>query len=187
MAKQTNNSVMASTRGMFNKQVVFKNRGGQGYVSGPPKKRGNKNATTSQLGIQETFKRAARYGRLVMEVPELMAAYKRAANPLQTAYNIAFRDYTNPPVVERILTIGYKGNVGDVIMVDAFDDFKVNNVHVFIFNAAGDLIEDGPCVADFKGSWLYTVTQANTSLPGTKIKASAFDIPENEGTLEVTL
>lgn len=187
MAKQSNNSVMASTRGMFNKQVVFKNRGGQSYVSGPPKKRGNKKSTASQLDTQESFKRAARYGRLVMEVPELKAAYKKVATPLQSAYNIAFRDAFNPPIVERVLTVGYKGLVGDVIVIDAFDDFKINNVRVEIFSAAGELIEDGACEVDFKGSWRYTVTRANTPIVGTKIKATAFDIPENEGFLEVIL
>jgi hypothetical protein len=187
MAKQHGNSVMSSTRGMFNKQVVFRHREGEVILAGPPKKRGNKKATPSQRDIQAAFKKAARYGRLVMEVPELKAAYKKVAAPLQSAYNVAFRDAYTPPVVEKIITIGYRGEVGDIIMIEAFDDFKVNNVRLEIFNAAGELIESGPCEVDFKESWKYTVTRENASVQGTKIKATAFDIPENEGTLEVIL
>ena len=103
MAKQDRNAVMRTTRGMFAKQVVFKERGGDVYVSGPPKKRGNKRATASQLEIQERFRNATDYAKIVMDAPELKAAYKKAANPKQSAYNLAFRDAFNPPIVTRII------------------------------------------------------------------------------------
>ena len=36
MARQKHNAVMYNTRGMFAKQVVFKERAGKVYVAGPP-------------------------------------------------------------------------------------------------------------------------------------------------------
>jgi hypothetical protein len=89
--------------------------------------------------------------------------------------------------VERILTVGYGGCNADVIVIDAIDDFKVNNVRCAIYNAIGEQIEDGPCVVDFKGTLFYTDTKENLSISGTKIKTSAFDIPENKGTLSKLL
>ena len=121
------------------------------------------------------------------QLPEMKAAYNKAARPGQTAYNIALRDAYNAPVVTQLFAHAYRGEVGNAIIVQAKDDFKVNNVKVAIFNSANELIEEGPCVNIDRLSWRYTTTQVNSSLPGTKIKASAFDIPENEGILEVIL
>lgn len=187
MARQKHNAVMYNTRGMFAKQVVFKERGGRVYVSGPPNTKDNRVPTDPQLVIQNRFKEATGYAKAVMEQPDLKAAYKKAANPRQTAYNMAFKDAFTPPTVTRIFVDGYKGEIGGTIIVQAKDDFRVNNVKISIFNSADELIEEGSCeIVDHK-SWRYTVTQANASLPGTKIKASAFDIPENEGSLVVML
>ena len=187
MAKQDRNAVMRSTRGMFAKQVVFKERAGDVYVSGPPKKRGNKKATPSQIAVQSRFRNATDYAKMVMESPELKAAYKKIANAKQSAYNIAFRDAFNVPVVTRIIRDSYRGVVGDTIIVQAKDDFKVHRVEVAIFDSADVLIEQGGCEMVDKFTWRYVVIHGNASLPGTKIKASAFDIPENEGMLEVIL
>ena len=187
MARQKHNAVMYNTRGMFAKQVVFKERGGRVYVSGPPNTNENRVPTDPQQVIQDRFKEATSYAKSVMEIPDLKAAYKKVANPRQTAYNLAFKDAFTPPTVTRIFVDGYKGEIGGSIIVQAKDDFKVNNVKVSIFNSADELIEEGPCVVVDHRSWRYTVTQANASLPGTKIKASAFDIPENEGSLEVII
>ena len=73
-------------------------------------------------------------------------------------------------------------------MVHATDDFKVNVVKVAIRNSADELIEEGAATANADGlSWSYVVQLPNPDVTGTKIKATAFDIPENEGSLEVTL
>jgi hypothetical protein len=188
MARQENsNAVMHNARGMFAKQVVFKERAGKVYLSGPPKKRKNRKPTAPQAVIQDRFKAAVDFAKMVMDEPVLKASYKKVALPGQTAYNIAFKDAFNPPVVQRIFATGYRGVVGDTIIVQAKDDFKVSHVKVAIYNSANELIEEGPCVVVDKRSWGYTVSQANASVSGTTIKATAFDIPENEGSLEVTL
>jgi hypothetical protein len=188
MARQKNNIIMKSTRGMFGKQVVFKKRAGRVYVAAPPDTDENRKPTDPQQLIRDKFKDATEYAKVAMQDPDMKAEYKKVANKRQTAYNMAFRDAYNPPVVTAVFTNGYRGIVGDSIVVQAKDDFKVTEVRVSIFNAAGDLIEQGEAVEmATKKSWNYTVTQANAALPGTKIRASAFDVPENEGFLEVTL
>ena len=92
MARQKHNAVMYNTRGMFAKQVVFKERGGRVYVSGPPNTNENRVPTDPQKVIQDRFKEATSYAKSVMEIPDLKAAYKKVANPRQTAYNLAFKD-----------------------------------------------------------------------------------------------
>jgi hypothetical protein len=188
MARQKGNSVMHNTRGMFNKQVVFKERAGKIYVAGPPNTKGDRKPTATQQVVRNRFKYASDFAKMAVADVDLKAAYEKAANKSQTAYNVAMKDALNPPVVTEIFTNGYRGEAGDSIVIQATDDFKVNEVKVSIFNSLGELIERGDAVQTPKKlSWSYTVTQANAILPGTKIKVSAYDIPENEGSLEVTL
>ena len=189
MARQKGNSVMHNTRGLFNKQVVFKERAGRVYVAGPPNTKDNRKPTASQQLVQDRFKEATEYAKAVMADAQLKAAYANAANKRQSAYNIAFKDAYTAPQVTAIFANGYRGGVGDSIIIQAKDDFKVNEVKVSIFNANDELIEEGEAseMSGVKKSWNYTVTQANSTLLGTTIRATAYDIPENEGSLEVTL
>ena len=188
MAKQKNNIVMRTTRGMFGKQVVFKRRAGKGYVAAPPETDENRKPTPPQVEVQNLFTRATAFGKSVLRIPELKAAYKAVANRFQSAYNMAVKDAFNAPEVTTIFANGYRGVIGDSIIVQATDDFKVNTVLVSIFNAENELLEEGAAIAMADGkSWEYVATLDNPQLAGTKIKASAFDIPENEGSLEVTL
>ena len=188
MAKQGNNIIMRNTRGMVGKQIVFKRRAGRSYVAAPPEVNGNRKATPKQLAVQQRFRTSIAYAKAALTSIELKEAYDKVALRGQSAFNVAFQDAYYAPIVLGIITQTYTGVAGNVIVVHATDNFKVNTVKVSIYNANEELIEEGPAVANADGfSWSYTVTQANANVPGTKIKATAFDIPENEGILEVTV
>jgi hypothetical protein len=101
---------------------------------------------------------------------------------------VAVQDAFHPPVVTGLITQTYKGTIGDAVVVQVSDNFKVAAVKVSIQNAAGELIEDGAAVKNTDGlNWIYTATAANPNLPGTKITATATDLPGNEGSLEMIL
>jgi hypothetical protein len=179
---------MRSTRGMVGKQIVFKKRAGKPYVAAPPDINENRKATPGQQAVRERFKTAIAYAAAAIKDPAVKQAYADRAKRGQSPHNVAFQDAFLPPVVQGIITQGYHGQVGDVIVVHAMDDFKVNAVRIAIHNADGELIEEGAAVEDAGGlSWSYAVTQANANVAGSKITATAIDIPENEGSLEVTL
>jgi hypothetical protein len=188
MAKQRNNMVMRSTRGMVGGQIVFKRRAGRGYVAAPPEVNENRKPTENQAAAQSKFRRSIKYAAIAMKSPELKKAYQKVALRGQSAQNVAFQDAYFAPVILGIITQGYKGGIGNIIVIHAQDNFKVNSVKVSIRDANDELIEEGAASANEDGlSWTYVITQANRNVSGTKIKASAFDIPENEGTLEVIL
>ena len=74
------------------------------------------------------------------------------------------------------------------IAIRAVDDFRVVSVRVEIYDASGTLLEEGKAEEDKWGlDWIYTATQANTPLAGTKNIAIATDVPGNEGILAVSL
>src|SRR5690606_2507697 len=141
MPKQTNNIVMHGTRGMFGNQVVFKIRGTESYVSAPPQTDPNRVPTDPQQVIRDRFKGSADYAKSAMEDADMKAAYQAKVKGNQSAYNVAFRDAFTPPEVQGAITQGYVGQVGNLIVIQASDDFKVHSVLVSIHNASGELIE----------------------------------------------
>ena len=187
MAKQKNNIIMRSTRGMVGGQIVFKRRAGKGYVAAAPEVNENRKPTVGQQAVQEKFKRCLDYAKLAITEPLIKEAYKAKALRHQSAFNVAFLDAQFAPEVIAVIADGYNGAVGNTIVVRATDNFKVDSVKVAIKNAADEIIEEGPAVLSTGDLWVYTTTHANPVIPGTKIKASAFDMPENEGFREITL
>ena len=188
MAKQSKNIIMRSTRGMLGKQIVFKERAGESYVSAAPGPRKNKPLTTEQEAVQEKFSRCVNYASTALKNADTKKAYAAKATRKQTAYNVAFSDAFFAPKVLGMITTGYTGEMGQQIIVQAQDDFKVKAVKITIHNAANELIETGEAIENADGlNWVYTATQANANLAGTKIVAIATDLPGNEGSMETVL
>jgi hypothetical protein len=186
MARIKGNLIMMNVSGMIGKQVVVKTRDGKQYLSGPPTYKRHRVLTPNQQAWAEKFKEYAAYAKYASNDPELRPGYLAARKNGESAYLVAFRDARYPPEVTKISVQGYNGRVGDVIVVQATDDFKVNSVWVFIYSATGVLIEDG--IAESDGMlWMYRVTRANENINGCRIVAKAYDLPRNEGVKEVTI
>jgi hypothetical protein len=85
-----------------------------------------------------------------------------------------------------MITQAYCGEIGNLIIIIAKDDFKVKDVTITIYNASNELIERGAAVANRDGlSWQYACTRQNTNIAGSTIIAVATDLPGNEGVMEV--
>jgi hypothetical protein len=120
-----------------------------------------------------------------MSKPDLRNAYLAVARAGQTAYNMALKDAYNEPEVVSLITQGYHGEAGNIIVVLAKDDFRVKTVKITIYNVDSELIEEGTAVANANGlSWLYITTSTNLNIPGSRIIATATDVPGNEGVME---
>ena len=147
----------------------------------------SKPPSPQMLAVQNRFKIAFAYARTAMRNPDTKAAYAAAAPRGVTAFNLALGDAAQSPVVNKIDSTNYHGAVGDKLVIDATDNFKVTGVVVTIDNAAGALIETGNAILDDNKNWNYTATVANAATAGSKIMAVASDLPGNTGTLTVTL
>ena len=181
MAKIKGNKLTEGFRGMFGKQIVFRNRLGTPYAAGPPSGKKRK-ATPAQQKIRDKMPRCNEYAIEAIKDVEVKKAYAAAAVGGQTAVNIAFKDAWHEPVVHDIVANGYKGNTGDMIFVQATDDFKVVSVKVSIFDREGILIEEGAASIK-KSMWVYVATMNNENAGMIAVKA--FDLPGNEGVMEV--
>jgi hypothetical protein len=185
--KQERNVIMHGASGGFMDQIVFRNRAGKTVLCAPPLLDKDRKPTADQLAIQEEFKEAVSYASGAIKDLGTKAAYAAKAEPGQSAYNVAFADFFNEPEVNSINKDNYLGGIGNTLTIKAKDDFKVTEVKVVITGADGSVIEQEAAVLQDNGEWLYTTTQANATLAGTKITATATDLPGHTGSLTVTL
>jgi hypothetical protein len=189
MAHSDNSLVTGRISGTLNKELVFREWQGKTVVAKAPRKRKGE-PNSKQAETQEKFLLASRYARAIIKSTDksMAEAYAAVLRPRQNVYSRALEDFLNSPEVKSINTRNYKGIAGDKIAIRAIDDFRIVSVQVEIYAADGTLLEEGKAEQDINGlDWIYTATEANTSLAGTKITAMATDVPGNEGILVVSL
>ena len=145
--------------------------------------------TPAQHVRRTKFQRAVLYGQTVNADPAAKETYKAAAEPGQSAYNVALADFMNAPDISEIDVSGYTGLPGQRIRIQVTDDFKVRSVALKIENEDGTLVEEGNAELDEATGidWLYTTTAENTSLINDKITITAMDIPDNLSVEQRTL
>jgi hypothetical protein len=168
--------------------IVIRQVNGRTIISARPKKRDQ--PTAHQVKTKDRFMHAVDYARRGMAIPEIKGVYQKAVNKkITNAYTAALKDYLNAPVVRVIDASAYKGQPGDMINVEARDDFEVISLTVEIRDATGGLLEAGDAqMMDIKMNWWeYKVTVTNAQVAGSVIVASAKDRPGNVGVKEAAL
>ncbi|RAK69727.1 hypothetical protein [Hymenobacter edaphi] len=187
MAKATN----ALTKGLSGKVsgLVFRQHANGTVSVGDAPRPSTKAPGADTLARRQRFQQAAFYGRSVQQDPALKAAYETGITADSTsAYTVAVTDFLNAPDIQGIDFRSYHGRVGDVIIIQATDDFGITDVHVRIQNSDGSLVEEGTATPDPDGyTFRYTATAANASLGGDKIIVTVADRPGNHTSEEAPL
>ncbi len=187
MSSTNDNSLTKNYRGKFGNQLVYRNRGGVSIMAKLPRK-SQKPAGEAQLAQRRKFKMASRWAKQILLDPVMLAEYTMRADGLKSPYNLAITNYLRPPEIQEINIMEYNGEAGSKIKVVAVDDFKITGVTVKITDAAGSLIEQGPCYEDLSADcWVYIANVAVTDLSGVVIRAEASDTPCHTTSLEITL
>lgn len=188
MAENINNILTRGYTGTIAGQLVLKIRNGKPYYSSRPTFKKGRKPTANQSRAREKFARAVRYGKTVIDDPELNAWYHKAAKPEQSAYTAAISDANEPPQLNNLNTEDYGGKAGQIITVIAVDNFWVEKVSVAIIAANGDIIEQGAAVPDsIFHTWTYTTSVTHENTTGILIRVTAEDKPKNQAVLEKTL
>jgi hypothetical protein len=185
MAKVRLNPILEQVHGKVG-DLVFK-RSGDEVIIARKQDFSNREPSEAQLAVQERFRQAALYGRLVMADPDTKKLYEDAAKAKgQPLFSLTVADFFHAPSVDMIDMAGYGGRVGDRIVIQAHDDFAVSAVKVALTNAAGDPIESGEAVETpaKSGRWLYTATAAVATGTQVRINVTATDHPGGTGSSE---
>ena len=180
MAKSENNEVMFGARGRVGNLVVFKNYYGRTIISKVKTKRDNEEFSEKQELTQERFKEAVIYAKGAVKDEILCDFYRPFVKGGCKIYNLAIADFCKPPQVKSINVTSYHGNVGDYLIIRAFDNFKVVGVEVTVTKRNGCLLEGAAAVlAANEADWVYTATTCNADVMGTIISVKVTDTPGN--------
>lgn len=125
----------------------------------------NRQFSEAQLNVQSRTKQAADYAKVASRENPIYA--QKAAGTSKNAYNIAFRDWQRPPVIDRIQC--YDGHV----QVSAHDDTMVARVTVAILDEAGQYLEQGEAELVMGVWWNYKAAHQG------RIQVEAWDLAGN--------
>ena len=186
MGKLINNGIMKGASGGYGKQIVFRRGKGQTIIFGgyptrtaPP--------TEKEKEQHERFRLASAYAKRIKENADVWAKYEaKAKGSGRSARTFGIQDFLRLPIISHINTRAYSGTVGDKIHIISFDDFDIKSVAVKITASNGKTVESGDAVFT-DGQWVNTATVANSPLAGSKIIATATDLPGNTAEKVITL
>ena len=184
MAKVKLNSALRQISGTMD-NWVYRRNGDDVSISKRPTV--TKAPTAAQLAVREKFRGAVGYARTAMLDPALRSRYEAAARVRgMRVLPFVVTDYFTPPVVDLIDTSGYHGRVGDVIIVNAFDDFEVARVTVVIRDGADEIVVQGAAVP-VNGRWNYAITAGIQVGETVTVEAVATDRTGQTGSRRVAL
>ncbi len=135
MAKASTNPLIESLSGTLGKDLYARTtKDGRTIISHKPDF-SNRQFSEAQLNVQNRTKQAADYAKVASRQNPIYA--RKAAGTSKNAYNIAFRDWRRPPVIDHI-----EWHAGKV-RVRAHDDVMVTGVTVSILGEDGVPLERG--------------------------------------------
>jgi hypothetical protein len=138
----------------------------------------------AQLANRNRFGRGSAYVRGLKAQPEAYAIYKHAGKQRRKrACDLAVADALKPPELRDIDVSGYTGKAGEIIRMEAVDDFEVASITVVIADINGVVLEQGVAARDSKDArparWLYVTTAELPAGELAIVHVSASDHPGN--------
>jgi hypothetical protein len=184
--KAKGNIVVKYASGGVGKQLIAKTWKGRSYLASYPYYPDDRKFSEKQLDHQLRFRRASSYAKGTIDQDLVPESYERIADRKRlTVYNVAIKDFFNPPDIFSIDMEEYTGKKGEEIVVETLDDVEVTAVHV-VLRREDEVIEEGDAVQDKYNvaAWHYN-TQKNNGVEGTVVEAYAEDLPGNVTKAEV--
>jgi hypothetical protein len=188
MSKTTQNQLTKFYSGKFGQDFVLRHYyNGKSVLAKLPKPY-DTTPTKEQGVVRSKFRDAVSYARFCKNDAAMLALYGPTVKVGRSVYRQAMNDYLNPPVIEGIEILDYKGHLGDSITIIANDDFRVKSVVLKIVSGDGTLIEEGQCTpGKSKDVWEYSGKKDVPTVAGFVITAIAFDFPGNRGEKSVRM
>jgi hypothetical protein len=176
MAKMIPNPAAGELRGRIGDLVFVKHKNGEIIVRKRPVRKVPRRK--GELRNQKEFTDSVVYAKAVWaEQPELKARYNAVAQAQgRQGFNLAKSDFRTPPTVEDIELDEYTGKIGEVIRIQAVDDFEVKSVRVVIRDLEGVQVEQGNAVLE-DGKWAYRGQSEVSAGQTVTIEVTATDHP----------
>jgi hypothetical protein len=177
------NPLLEGASGKFANVLVYRRVRGKVIMAKKPKP--STTVTEKQLDVRKSFKKAAGYSKRQLAKPEVKRLYAEGITAKKhNAHLVAMSDYLNAPEIAPVNLTAYTGAVGQTIMIDASDDFRVAAVTVAIQGPDGVQIEAGAARPPdgLSDDWSYVTTAENATIAGTKVLVTVSDYAGNTTT-----
>lgn len=169
MAKVIDNVIVQGLSGQLGGQIVMRRlRDGRTIVCKSPDFSSRK-LSESQKEHHRRVKAASQYARSASRSNPIYA--RLAEGTMKNAYNVAFGDWFNPPVIRQL------GWYGTAVRIWATDDVQVAGIQVSVLDEDGKVLEQGEAVQGRGDWWEYVpsihgrIVVAARDLPGNRVKA----------------
>lgn len=133
MAINSDNLFTEGFRGTVGGNMTFRRTKSGKVIVSKKRKASEEPPTEGQVITQNRFKRGITYAANVLKDLVKKALYGSKVQGDQSAFNVALKDYCKSPTVESIDKSSYQGQIGNHIIIEATDDFKVASVQVAIY------------------------------------------------------
>ncbi|MEO5978871.1 MAG: hypothetical protein ABIS36_10935 [Chryseolinea sp.] len=180
MSKIIDNPLLVGATGTFAGVFVYRRVRGNVVMAKRPTR--TKPQTETQIVTQTAFQKAARYAKFQIRKPEVKEVYAEGiTSKKHSAFLVAVSDALRSPEISPLDLKRYTGAVGDAILIEAHDDFRVTAVSVEIQDPNGITIERGAASAipELFDTWTYTITVLNATPVGSKLIVTATDFANN--------
>src|ERR1039457_304487 len=179
MANATENVIDRRLRGKFGKFCIFRTINFKTFMSPYPdysKRTWSKN----QKAVRMRFRDAMIWTRQTLDDPEKRKFYQKKAKRGQSVWNVGVADYMKKPRIDKIDIRDYKGQKGDLIHIQARDNYMIKTVMITLLNAMGLEVESYliPNNTDFF-VWEYEAMEPNPDWQGGRVVVRITDSPGN--------
>jgi hypothetical protein len=171
MAQVDLSKFLKSLRGKVGDLIIRQMPDGSTVASSLPKKK-RRSSPAQKEYRRGVFPNRVQWAKLAQHHYPIYAE-QAAGLPMITAYNLALKDISHPPVIHRILREDGR------ILVNASDEILVAGVRVMIHDEQGKLVEAGDAVQQQKDWWEYM-----PKLEG-RVSALAWDLPGNKAHMDL--
>lgn len=177
MATFKKNLYLQGASGMLGGQLVYKTVDGRTVVSSPPVRKSA--FSEAQLKQMTRFKYVSAYAKAALVDEQLGPVYDEAFKRLKgfrSAYQLAVTDYLRPPEIGDLHLPN--GSGGSKLLIEAFEDPKLNRVEFLILDDNGDIMERGDASIESNGiQWGYVL---QSDIPeGGSVRVDVHDLPGN--------
>lgn len=167
MAKVIFNQLLETVRGRINKLVLRQRPDGAIIMSGAPSyDKGT--GSQKQKAHRQRVKDAAQYAKWADDVYPIYAELAKGSDKWLSAYNFAFADWFEPPVIHRV-----EQEEGRVL-VEASDNVMVAKVVVSVLDEWGTVLDKGEAIRG-EGNWWQFASHTKAK----KVVVEARDLAEN--------
>jgi hypothetical protein len=177
--KSDASTLLSGFRGKIGKNFYQRIVNGTAFIQTCPSRR-KISVGPDMPSTNKRFYFAAQWAHSILKNDEIRAQYQATSSGTNSPYTMAIKDYMTLPLISRVGSGKYRGQIRDRIDIMVDNVIRVKAVKVTIENADGSQLENdlaSPGKHSFE--WFYITKCTNSQLSGSTLRIEAWDLPNH--------